>query len=174
MVQVEFLTPKGHDPFSRSFSTMQALRWCHVPPSDSPRILRPKPSKPTARGSEADTAKPSWSHISAMSSPRSQRSPSPQAPPWLGQPSSWLWSTSSMLHRMYTCLSMSPSASHPWSILSLGPSLHVCPSAPLVHRHELAWPSPLPLTMSTLNTCTSQDNKHIAHTLLRPWLVSTH
>jgi hypothetical protein len=159
MVQVEFLTPKGHDPFRRSFSTMQALRWCHVPPSDSPRILRPKPSKPIARGSEADTAKPSWSHISAMSSPRSQRSPSPQAPPWLGQPSSWLWSTSSMLHRMYTCFrcrqvlaihgpfsnlwSLGPSSmsvlQHPWSININSLDLLHCPwpcrySTPAHHK----------------------------------------
>ena len=55
---------------------------------------------------------------------------------------------------MYTCSSTLPTSS----------SLYICPSPHPVHRQELAWPSPLPLTVSMLNTSTSQDQRHVAHT----------
>jgi hypothetical protein len=86
-------------------------------------------------------------------------------PPWLGQPPSWLQSTPSMLHCMYTCLLTSPSVSHPWSILQTSIPRSkplVCPSPLPVYRHELAWPSQL---SSTISACLhSQDKRHAAHT----------
>jgi hypothetical protein len=44
---------------------------------------------------------------------------------------------------------------------SFGRSLHIHPSPFPIHQPELTWLSPLPSTVSTLNTCTSQDKMHV-------------
>jgi hypothetical protein len=89
-------------------------------------------------------------------------------PPWLGHPPSWLCQHCLCHLNMYTCLSTSPSASRPWSVLRHlvpGPSKPPYLSFTVLSLwHELTWPFPLLLTVSTLNTCTSQDKIHVAHT----------
>jgi hypothetical protein len=71
----------------------------------------------------------------------------------------------------FTCYP--PTVHHPVLDWSLDLILHVCPSPSPVQRHELAWPSPLSLAVSTLNTCTSQDKRHVPHTPTHAMILST-
>lgn len=96
-------------------------------------------------------------------------SPSPLAPACLGQPLSyWLGQHHLRCLLMYTCSLMLPIVSHPGCTLaprSLGPSLHVHSSLLRVHRHELAWPSPMSPTISMLNTWTHHEPRDMLTSL---------
>jgi hypothetical protein len=168
MVQVEFWTPDDHDLYMKMLCLdASSLMMPHATLKSTLGFLRPKTSKPVACGFVAKTTKPSWSHVSTRLPPQSWHvsslflnrpiTKSPRTYFWLGQPSSWLGQHRLHCLHMYICLSSSLSASRPWSVL------HVHPSPLLVHRHKLAWHSPLPSTISTLNTYPSQDKRHVAH-----------
>jgi len=130
MVQVEIRASDDHELFMNllcidaSFTMMP-----HATPKSiliklHPRFWGPNP-KPSTSGFEAWTTKPSWRSVFAMPSPLSRHvsssvldrpiTKSSCASAWLGQPFSWLGQQDTLLH-MYTCLLMSPSVNHPWSV----------------------------------------------------------
>jgi hypothetical protein len=106
---------------------------------------------------------------------------SPHANAWHCQLLPWLGQHGLCRLLIYTCSSTSPSASHPRSVLapqSLGSRLHVYPSSPLVHLHELAWPYPLPQPSqhSTPAPCTHHKQRDMLHntTLTHPSQAKRH
>jgi hypothetical protein len=101
---------------------------------------------------------------------------SSNASAWLGQPLSWLGRHGLLLH-MYSCSSMPPSLSDPWS--DFWPSWPLSPSLrSILHRSQSIGTAHLYLTFSMVvdRLCAPHMHintvmRHVAH-ILTPWLVS--
>jgi hypothetical protein len=166
---VQFLALDGHGPFMKKLLLDTSSRWCHVSPWAPSSSFESQTRKPSDHNFKTKIAKHSWSRnrnaSSTISMDVTTHHWSPNHQVLAHQPLSWLWSTlftlSSHVHLLVDVAKFLPSMVHP---LALGPSLHVHPSLLPIQWHELAWPSPLSLTISTLKIYISQDKRHVAHT----------